>query len=185
MFAELGVLVIDADVLAHEAVEPGTPALAQIAQRWPQVVREGRLDRPALAAIVFNDATARDALNAIVHPVVRAHAEALERAAPSDAIVMHVVPLLFESDYWKSCDATVVVIAKRETRLQRVRAREGLSDELIEKRMAAQIDPEEARARAGFVIENDGDLAHLRSEVARVYALLCERRAGATGRNAR
>lgn len=109
---------------------------------------------------------------------MRERAEALERAAPPGTIVVHVVPLLFEGEAWRTCDATVVVWAPRETRLARVEARNGWPRAEIERRIAAQIDPDEARRRADFVIENDGDLAHLRARVAEVYTALRERVAG-------
>ena len=168
----LGARIVDADVLAREVVAPTTSGFAEIAARWPSVIDPtGGLDRAALAAIVFADANERDALNAIVHPRVRARAAEIEREA-SDAIVVHVVPLLFEGDYWKACDATIVVIAPLEARIARVAARDGLARAEIEQRIAAQIDPNEARRRATYAIENDADLATLASRTAAVWASL-------------
>ena len=157
LFAEYGAIIIDADVLAREAVAPGSAGFAAIAAHWPQTIHDGVLDRAALAAIVFADPTARAQLDAIVHPRVRALAAEREAAAGDDAMVVHVIPLLFEGDYWKTCARNVLVTAPRETRIARVMARDGWSREAIEARMAAQIDPEIARTLADDVIENDAD----------------------------
>jgi dephospho-CoA kinase len=183
-FAQLGATIIDADQLAREVVEPGTPGFAAIAERWPHVIRNGAIDRAALAAIVFADAGERDALNAIVHPAVRARAAEIETEA-GDGIAVHVVSLLFEGDYWKQCDATIVVIAPAETRIARVQARDGVSRDDVLKRMAAQIDPEIARARATYVIENAGERSALEAASRAVYTSLQDpnyRRPGQTGR---
>ncbi|MBV8149992.1 MAG: dephospho-CoA kinase [Candidatus Eremiobacteraeota bacterium] len=171
MLASLGASIIDADALAREVVAPGTEGFAQIAARWPQVVRGGALDRAALAAIVFDDATERTALNAIVHPRVRARAAELEGAS-SAKVTVHVVPLLFEGDYWKECDATIAVIAPVGLRIARVIARDGLSREEVERRIAAQVDPQEARRRATYAIENDADLATLEERTRSVWERL-------------
>ncbi len=160
---ERGATIVDADALAHAAVAPGTPALAAIAARWPHAVApDGTLDRAALARIVFAD-------EAIVHPRVRAAADALEAAAPAGALVVHVVPLLFEGDFWRRCDATVVVTAPEGERIARVRARDGVDEASVVQRMRAQIDPAEARRRATYVIANDADLATLRERANAVY----------------
>ena len=177
-FAELGATVIDADVLAREVVAPGSAGLREIRARWPAAVGpDGALDRPALAAIVFADDAARARLNAITHPLVRALATELERDAP-DGLVVHVVPLLFEGDFWRACDKTVVLFAPAETRVARVVARDATDASAVERRMAAQIDPALARARASYVIENDGDLGDLRARSARVHAALLRDLAG-------
>jgi dephospho-CoA kinase len=168
-FAERGATIVDGDVLAREVVAPGSDGLRAIAARWPQTIApDGTLDRPAMAAVVFADASERAALNAIVHPRVRALAAQREAAAP-EGIVVHVVPLLFEGDYWRSCDQTVVVIAPDEARIARVMARDGVTREDVERRIAAQIAPASARERAGYVSENDGDLALLRARSDAVF----------------
>ena len=115
VFRERGAVVIDADALAREALAPGSTGARAVAAQWPAVVdAAGTVDRSALARIVFDDPGARERLNAIVHPEVRARAAELERAAPPGTIVVHDVPLLFEGEYWRSCDVTVVVIAPTE-----------------------------------------------------------------------
>jgi len=170
LFAQCGATIVDADLLAREAVAPGTSGFAEIASRWPQTIRDGVLDRAALAAIVFADATARAELDAIVHPRVRALAAQREAAAGDGAIVVHVIPLLFEGDYWKTCARNVLVTAPREARIARVMARDGWTRAAIEARMAAQIDPEVARTLADDVIENDADRDLLAERARAVYA---------------
>ncbi|MGD0474174.1 MAG: dephospho-CoA kinase [Candidatus Velthaea sp.] len=173
LFSDWGAVVIDADVLAHDVVAGGTPGLAEIGRIWPQVIgSQGSLDRAALSRIVFGDAAAREQLNGIIHPRVRAGAAALEAAAAPGSIVVHVVPLLFEGDYWKTCDANVLVVAPAAVRVARVVARDGWSVADIQARMAAQIDPARAAGMADFVIDNDGDLATLEQRARRVYAAL-------------
>ena len=170
VFTACGAFVIDADRLARDTVALGTPALSDIAALWPEVISaDGTLDRLRLARTVFNDGGARIRLNGIIHPRVRARAAALEAAQPDGAVVVHMIPLLFEGDFWKQCDRTVVVMAPRETRIARVIAREGWTREAIEARMRAQIEPEKARALASFVIENDADLATLEARAVRVF----------------
>ena len=171
ILASLGAQIIDADRLARDAIAPGTEGFASVASRWPGVIRDGEIDRQALAEIVFSDAREREALNAIIHPRVRTLAGALERAEPAE-VAVHVVPLLFEGEYWKECDVTIAVVAPLETRIARVTARDGASRAEVERRMAAQIDPDEARRRATYVIENDADLATLAARTRAVWERL-------------
>ncbi|MGH7716525.1 MAG: dephospho-CoA kinase [Vulcanimicrobiaceae bacterium] len=184
IFARLGARIIDADQLAREVVAPGTPGFSEIAARWPQVIRDGELDRAALAAIVFNDSKERDALNSIVHPRVRARATELEAQA-GDGVAVHVIPLLFEGEFWRECDATVVVIAPVETRIARVHARDGMTREDALRRMSAQIDPEAARAKATHVIENAGARSDLEAASSAVWSSLLDRDYRTPGQTAR
>ncbi|MBC5810943.1 MAG: dephospho-CoA kinase [Candidatus Eremiobacteraeota bacterium] len=173
IFSDLGALVIDADELARQAVAPGSEGLEAIRASWPQVVNaDGTLDRPALATLVFDDETARSALNEIVHPIVRRLAAEAEASAGPDQLIIHEVPLLFETGYAERCDKNVLVTAPRELRIARVTARSGWTPEEIERRMSAQIDPDEARKRADYVIENDGSFDDLRGQVRTIYELL-------------
>ncbi|TAM62390.1 dephospho-CoA kinase [bacterium] len=172
-----GARIIDTDLLAREAVAPGSKALASIARRWPQALAvDGTLDRTALAAVVFADPQARAELNALLHPRIRELALAQAARATPGEIVVFVVPLLFESDFWKMCDKTVAVIAPLEARLRRIVERDGASLEQARARMAAQIEPALARSRADYVVENDGTLEDLRARVEVLWRLL---RAGA------
>ena len=170
-----GAYIIDTDRLAREAVAPGSDALRQIARVWPTVVRDDGLDRAALAEIVFHDPTARERLNAIVHPHVRRLAVEAERYAHSGQLIVHVVPLLFEAKYDERVDASIVVIAPDEERIRRVVQRDRLSEEQVRARMASQIDPELAKERATYCIDNDSGLAALRDRTHAVYEALMER----------
>ncbi len=179
LWRERGATIVDADLLAREAVAPGSDGLREVAAQWPAVVgADGTLDRAALARIVFDDDAQRARLNAIVHPRVRALGDALEAAAPPDAVVVHVVPLLFEGEFWRRCDATVAVLAPEAQRVARVTARDGVDEAAVRARMRAQIDPEEARRRASYVIENDADPATLRARANAVYDELLRLRRG-------
>ncbi len=167
-----GAYIIDTDKLAREAVAPGSDALREIGRTWPSVVRMGGLNRPALAEIVFADPSARERLNAIVHPHVRRLADAAEAYAKPGRIVVQVVPLLFETGYDERCDASVVVVAPDSERIARIARRDKLSEDQIRARMSSQIDPEQARSRATYVIENDGDFVQLKERTRAVYDAL-------------
>jgi dephospho-CoA kinase len=177
MWRERGATIIDADVLAREAVAPGSGGLREIALRWPAVIApDGTLDRGALARIVFDNDAERAVLNGIVHPRVRALVRAREAELPGGTIVVQVIPLLFESEYARTCDATVAVLAPDEARIARVIGRDGIDRESVLQRMRAQIDPAEARRRATYVIDNDADLATLRDRAGAVYDQLMQLR---------
>ncbi len=170
LFSGWGAVIIDADLLAREVVAPGTPGCAQIAALWPSVVMaDGSLDRAALSRIVFADAAALARLTAIVHPRVREAAAEREAGLPARTIVVHAVPLLFEGDYWRTCDVNVLVVAPRAERIARVVARDGVTPADVERRMAAQIDPEQALTMADFVLHNDADFATLEHRAREVY----------------
>jgi dephospho-CoA kinase len=172
ILAELGAFVIDTDELAREAVGPGSPALFEIARKWPQVFRNGALDRAALADLVFSDDAARERLNAIVHPRVRALAAEREKAARPRQLLIHMVPLLFETGYGDALDRSIVVVANDEQRIARVIERDRVDEARVRARMAAQIAPDKARSLADYVIENDADLAHLQMRTRQVYEAL-------------
>jgi dephospho-CoA kinase len=147
LLADHGAVVIDADTIAREVVAPGTPGLAAVLARFGDSVAasDGSLDRPALAAIVFNDEAARLDLNAIVHPLIGARTAELMAAAPPDAIVVHDIPLLVEGNLADAFDAVVVVEADQHTRLQRLELR-GLPEADARARMAAQASDEQREA---------------------------------------
>jgi dephospho-CoA kinase len=172
-FGACGAVVVDADVIARGVVEPGGPAYDGVVERFgPSVLlADGRLDRPALAAIVFNDEEARVALNAITWPAIGV--EVLRRAAeaPPGSVVVMDVPLIAEGQKLgtgRTYDVVIVVEAPREVRLARLEAR-GVSRDDAERRMAVQATDEERRALADFVIDNGGDLATVEAQVAAVW----------------
>ena len=169
LFAAHGAVVIDADAIAREVVEPGTPGFdAVVAKFGPDVVGpDGSLDRAALAAQVFNDDTKRADLNAIVHPLVGQRMAELAQAA--DDVVVYDIPLLVENDLAAGFDFVVVVLAGESTRLARLAAR-GMPEADARARMAAQANDEQRRAVADAVIENDGSREALAARVDAVWA---------------
>jgi len=174
--AARGAVVVDADVLAREVVEPGTPGLAAVVDRFgEEVLTDGRLDRPRLGALVFSDAGARRDLERIVHPAVRARAAELERQASSDAVVVHVIPLLVETGQADDFDVLVVVDLDPETQLARLMARNGLDREQAQARIAAQAGRAERTAVADHVLDNSGTPEELAAQVARLWPVLAAR----------
>ena len=167
MLAEKGALVIDSDMLAREVVEPGTEGLARVVDSFgPDVLdANGRLDRPALGRVVFADAAARQRLEAIVHPLVRARAAELERAAPPGTWVIQDVPLLVETGQAGSFDVVVVVDAPVEEQVRRLVHGRGLTQAEAKGRIDAQATREQRRAVADEVIVNDGSWNQLRLQV--------------------
>jgi dephospho-CoA kinase len=173
LLAERGAVVIDADAVAREVVEPGRPAYEAIVS-WlgPSIVRDdGWLDRSALAARVFNSDRDRERLNSIVHPAVGARVTELLAAAPHDAVVVYDVPLLVESDMAGAFEVVVVVQASLETRLSRLEGR-GMGRDDALARMAAQATDEQRAAVADELIENDGSLEDLTVAVDGVWERL-------------
>ncbi|MYY83468.1 MULTISPECIES: dephospho-CoA kinase [unclassified Streptomyces] len=175
-----GAVLIDADKIAREVVEPGTPGLAAVVDTFGEDVLapDGSLDRPKLGAVVFADAGKLAALNAIVHPLVSARSAELEQAASADAVVVHDVPLLTENGLVPLYDLVIVVDASPATQLDRLVRLRGMSQEDARARMAAQATREKRLEIADIVIDNDGPLEGLPERVAEVWADL-ERRARA------
>jgi dephospho-CoA kinase len=171
--AARGAIIIDADLLAREVVEPGTPALAAIIDRFgAQVLKEGQLDRARLAQIVFNDPLARRDLERIVHPAVRARAAELERAAGDAAVVVHVIPLLVETGQHEDFDVVVTVDADHETQIRRLIARNGFTRTEAESRITAQASREDRKSAADVVLDNTGSLTQLRAQIDALWAEL-------------
>jgi len=177
-----GAVLVDADRIAREVVEPGTPGLAAVVDEFgPGILTpEGTLDRPALGAIVFADPDRLAALNAIVHPLVRDRSAELEKAAGPDSVVVHDVPLLTENGLAPLYDLVVVVDAAPETQLDRLVRLRGMTEEDARGRMAAQATREQRRAIADVVIDNDGPVEELEARVRAIWAEL-ERRAAEAG----
>ena len=171
LLAGHGAVIVDADVIAREVVEPGTPGLAAVVEAFGpgMLSAEGSLDRPALAAVVFGDPAARRRLDAIVHPLVRARATEVAAAAPPDAVVVHDVPLLVETGQAATYDLVVVVQADPDTRVARLVQR-GLTGEDARARMAAQATDEQRRAVADVVLDNSGTPDELAAQVERFWA---------------
>jgi dephospho-CoA kinase len=177
LLAERGALVVDADMIAREVVEPGTTGYDAVMARFgPDVVAaDGTLDRRALAGIVFADETARNDLNAIVHPLVRARSHELMASFPQDAIIVFEVPLLVEGNMAHDFDCIVTVEADVRTRLARLDER-GLSEPEAQARIAAQATDEQRRGIAHEVISNDGSREELAGQMGTLWQRLTARR---------
>lgn len=168
--AARGAVIIDADLLAREVVEPGTPGLTAIVERFgAEVTTDGRLDRAALARIVFSDDSARRDLEAIVHPAVRRRAAELEAEAPSDAVVVHVIPLLVETGQQDAFDVVLVVDVDRETQLRRLRERDRVTTAEAAARLAAQASRDQRLAASDVVIDNSADVTELRKQIEEIW----------------
>jgi dephospho-CoA kinase len=174
-----GAVVIDADMIAREVVEPGTEGLAEVVAAFgPEVLTpDGRLDRARLGDIVFADPALRARLNAIVHPRVGARMAELERGA-SGAVVVHDVPLIAENSRAGAYDVVVVVDAPPKVQAERLVRYRGMTREQARARMAAQASREQRLAIADIVIDNSGSLAELDRQAGDLWAELRRRAAG-------
>lgn len=179
MFAELGIPVIDADDLAREVVEPGTPGLQQVVEAFGEGVLDqaGRLDRKKVAELVFSDEEARKTLNAILHPRIGA-AGAARIASYADhpaPYVIYEAALLVETGSYEAFQALVVVSAEESVQRLRLIARDGFSVSEANARLEAQFPLERKVAFADHVISNNGDLDGTRRQVAEVHQALVAR----------
>lgn len=178
MLRELGAEVLDADVLAREVVEPGTPGLAAIAERFPGVVgADGRLDRARLGARVFGNDAERAALNAITHPLVREAFVEKVQALEARGVerVIYDVPLLVEAGMHEWMEGVALVWVPRDLQKARLMARDGLDATAAEARLAAQLPLDDKRAHATWVIDNSGDLSSTREQVESVWRAMLAR----------
>lgn len=168
-----GAVLVDADAVARSVVEPGTPALAALVERFGVGIlgADGALDRPKLADLAFADEQSRKDLEAITHPAISTEFLRQMKEAPADAIVVCEVPLLAESEQARGLGYSVIVVveAPLATRLERLEGR-GVDRADAERRMAAQASDEERRVIATHVINNSGDRAELEREVEDLWA---------------
>lgn len=173
---ELGAVVIDADALAREVVEKGSPGLAAVVAEFGDslLTPDGDLDRTAMGTLVFNDTSARRRLEAIVHPLVFERIVDLESHAPAGAVVVHDIPLLAESGRADTFDAVIVVEAPADVQVERMMRDRGWTKADAQARIAAQASPEDRRAIATYVVDNTGSLADLRWQVEKIYDALAE-----------
>ena len=166
MFADLGVPVIDTDVIAREVVRPGEPALAEIREAFGAgvIAADGTLDRPAMRAIVFGDDAARRRLESILHPRIgRATRKQADAAGGTYQVI--VVPLLVESSLREFVDRVLVVDCDEEIQVARLLARDAESEDQARRMLAAQSSRAERLAIADDVVSNDGDLDGTREQV--------------------
>lgn len=177
-FAERGATIIDADAISRQLMEPGQQVLAHVVETFGDHLLDetGRLDRQALADVVFNDDTAREQLNAIVHPAVRAESsrqrEAALAADPDNAVIIQDIPLLVETGQAETFDGVIVVQTDHDTRLQRLTETRGMSPEDATARIAAQATDAQRAAIATWVIDNSGALDATEAQVDTVWRQL-------------
>jgi dephospho-CoA kinase len=171
MLRDQGAAVVDADLIARQVVEPGTPGLAAVAARWPDLVRGGALDRKGLSERIFGDPEERKALNAILHPLIAAESQRqvqalVEAGAP---VVVYEAALIVENGLDKGMDGLIVVKVSPEVQRARLQVREGLSEDAARKRLASQASLEEKLAHATWVIDNSGSLDDTRRHVQQLW----------------
>lgn len=180
-FQDLGVVVINADVLAHEALRPGEdPYLETLAHFGEHILLPNKeIDRKALASLVFADEKHKLKLESIVHPYVQSRGKQLQTdyVKQGHVIMLYDVPLLFEKNLQDQFDATIVVTSSETLQIQRMRQRNQWSDEEILRRLQNQIPLKEKVMQADFVIQNEGTLEELKQNVMQVYTEI-KRRAG-------
>lgn len=177
--AARGAVVIDADKIAREVVEPGTVGLARVVATFGDEVlhRDGSLNREKLGSVVFADSEKLAALNAIVHPLVGERVAQLQSEAPDDAILVYDVPLLAENKLAPMYDVVIVVDAADDVRIGRLAERRGMAEADAKARIAAQASREERLAVADIVLPNEGSLEELDTLVSDVWDELLRRAA--------
>jgi dephospho-CoA kinase len=169
MLEKHGATCIDADHVAREIVEPGSPALEEIAHAFgSSVIHNGVLDRAALAAVIFTDEDARARLNAITHPRIRERTSELIAAASKEnpnGVIIYAIPLLVETAGDRTFDAVVTVSASPDVRIQRLIEHRGMTRDEAKARVASQATEEERQAIADFVIDTNGTVAQTQAQV--------------------
>ena len=176
-FASHGVPTIDADLLARDAVAPGSAGLRAVAERFGSGVlaADGTLDRPALGRIVFRDGRARAALEALIHPEVYRRIRDWFAGLPTSArLAIADIPLLFETGQEHEFDAVIVTACEPEEQLRRMVARDSLPESEARERLASQLPIDEKIKRAGYVIHTDRGFAETDAQVRDVYARLSD-----------
>ena len=178
LLSEHGATIIDADVLARRVVDPGTPAHQRIVERWGSQILapDHQLDRDALRRIVFSDQAQLEELNQIVHPEVERLRDRLigDARMRGDRIVVCDIPLLFEKKMADRFDRIILVDAPRELRLERLVRERGLRETEAMDMIAAQMPAELKRARADFILENDGTVLDLERLVDEAWQALAQ-----------
>jgi len=178
MLEKRGAVVFDADVLAREVVEPGTPGHTAVLERFGANVLApgGELDREALGSIVFADPAARRDLEAIVHPEVRRRfAEGTEVYRDTERVVIFSAPLLVETGMHSAFEVLVVVSASNATQIDRLMRDRGMSEEAVRSRIAAQATPDARAEVADVLVDNEGTLEELEQQVDRLWSDLSAR----------
>jgi len=176
LFSKRGAVVIRSDELARQVVEPQTPGFKQVTSRFGNEIinDEGNIDRAKLAQVVFNDDVALKDLENIVHPLVRERTNQLMSEQTSETIIVNEIPLLLEKKMESLFDFLVIVISSEKNRLERL-FQKGVSEEQAKARMAKQVNDQDRKAAADFLIVNDGNLDQLEADVQKIWQTLQER----------
>jgi len=176
LFSKRGAVVIRSDELARQVVEPETPGFRQVISRFGnEIVNDkGSIDRAKLAQVVFNDDVALKDLENIVHPLVRERTNKLMSEQTSETIIVNEIPLLLEKKMESLFEFLVIVISNEKNRLERL-SQKGVSEDQAKARMAKQVNDQERKAAADFLIVNDGNLDQLEADVQKIWQTLQER----------
>lgn len=176
LFKDKGCPIVDADQVAREVVEPGELGLSQVVERFGTgvITEDGTLNRKKLGQIVFSDEAARAELNAILHPLIQKRMQekkeqALKLAPP---FVIMDIPLLYENGHENTMDIVIVVYVPASVQLERLMLRDGFSRQEAKKRIASQMDIEEKKKRADFIIDNTGTFEDTKQQVEKIYSRL-------------
>ena len=168
-FAELGALVIDADLLARAAIDRGSVGFDEVVTLFgDSILKDGNIDRRALGEIIFKDPKAKDALEKIIHPFVRKEFEEAVASLKGDQVLVYEIPLLYETNNQERFDLVITVESEMENRVARLRGR-GMHISEIEGRIAAQATREQRIEIADFLIDNDGSEDELLRQVEKIW----------------
>ena len=176
LFSKRGAVVIRSDELARQVIEPQTPGFKQVTSRFGNEIvnDEGSIDRAKLAQVVFNDDVALKDLENIVHPLVRERTNQLMSEQTSETIIVNEIPLLLEKKMESLFDFLVIVISSEKNRLERL-SQKGVLEDQAKTRMAKQVNDQDRKAAADFLIVNDGNLDQLEADVQKIWQTLQER----------
>jgi len=176
LFSKRGAVVIRSDELARQVIEPQTPGFKQVTSRFGNEIvnDEGNIDRAKLAQVVFNDDVALKDLENIVHPLVRERTNQLMSEQTSETIIVNEIPLLLEKKMESLFDFLVIVISSEKNRLERL-SQKGVLEEQAKARMAKQVNDQDRKAAADFLVVNDGNLDQLEADVQKIWQTLQER----------
>jgi dephospho-CoA kinase len=182
IFRWLGAVIIDADLLAREVVQPGTEGLRQITKRFGKdvVLHDGTLNRKRLGEVVFGDPQLRGDLENIIHPKIRGvflgRLKEARAAIPPPPVIIYVVPLLYESRFaYEELSGVIVVSSSRESCIARIMTRDSCTEDLAKRKLDSQIPIEKKETMADYVIHNEGPLDSLEEQVRAVFQTITTR----------
>lgn len=170
MFEELGIEVVDADILAREVVEPGSIGLKKITEHFGNEIltSEGTLDRAKLRTIIFADESEKQWLNSLLHPLIRESMITQLKQATSQYVIL-VAPLLFENGLEKYCDHTLLIDVPVEVQITRTTARDNVSTELAKQIIASQMSRADKQKKATDILDNNRPLEEVKIDVLKLH----------------